>query len=193
MSTIVLFHSALGLNAGVRAFADVLRADGHEVITPDLFDGEVFDNLDDGVAKRDALGIPELVSRAFAAVEGLPTDVYYAGFSMGAASAQMLAGSRPGAKGCILMHAALPLQMMGIESWPEDVPVQFFATKNDPWVSSEMVEAVKAVVPDFTQTWYEGDQHLFADADSADYLPEAAADMLGKVRAFVKDEALIEA
>ncbi len=193
MSTIILFHSALGLRPAVRDFAEALRADGHTVVTPDLFDGEVFDKLEDGVDKRDALGIPELVGRAFAAVEGLPTDVYYAGFSMGAASAQMLAGSRPGAKGCILMHAALPLQMMGIESWPSEVPVQFFATRNDPWVPTEMVDAVRASVPDFTETWYEGDQHLFADADSDDYLPDAASDMLRKVRSFVNADALVEA
>ena len=63
MTHIVLFHSGLGLTQHVLDFADVLRADGHEVTTPDLYDGEVFDNLADGVAKRDAIGIPELSRR----------------------------------------------------------------------------------------------------------------------------------
>ena len=45
MTHIVLFHSGLGLTRHVLAFADVLRADGHEVTAPDLYDGEVFDNL----------------------------------------------------------------------------------------------------------------------------------------------------
>jgi hypothetical protein len=35
----------------------------------DLYDGEVFDELDDGIAKRDAIGIPEFARRAAAPVE----------------------------------------------------------------------------------------------------------------------------
>jgi dienelactone hydrolase len=61
MASIVLFHSALGLTAGTRKFADTLARDGHTVHTPDLFDGETFRTVEDGVRKRDALGIPELM------------------------------------------------------------------------------------------------------------------------------------
>ena len=186
MSTVVLFHSALGLRDAVKDFAEILRGDGHTVITPDLYDGEVFDNLDDGMAKRDALGIPELATRSMASVNDLPTDVYYAGYSMGAASAQMLAGSRPGAKGCVMMHAAIPIQMMGIAAWPKDVPAQFFATKNDPWVEEYQMQMVRESIPHLEEHWYEGDQHLFADAGFTDYLPEAASDMTAKIRAFIK-------
>ena len=45
---IVLFHSALGLTPGLREFADRLRAAGHTVNTPDLFDGAVFGTLEEG-------------------------------------------------------------------------------------------------------------------------------------------------
>ena len=47
MAHIVLFHSALGLRPAVHRFADALRAAGHQVTTPDLFDGAVFDRLDE--------------------------------------------------------------------------------------------------------------------------------------------------
>jgi dienelactone hydrolase len=37
--TVVLFHSVCGLRPAVRAAADRIRATGHEVAVPDLFDG----------------------------------------------------------------------------------------------------------------------------------------------------------
>lgn len=49
MAEIVLFHSALGLRPGVRAASDRLRSAGHTVHTPDLFDGRVFDRMDEGL------------------------------------------------------------------------------------------------------------------------------------------------
>ena len=95
---IVLFHSAQGLRPAVRAGANRLRAAGDRAHTPDLFDGEVFDDLPTGVRKRDALGIPELMRRAQAAVASLPAGLVYAGFSMGASAAEFLAATRPGAR-----------------------------------------------------------------------------------------------
>jgi dienelactone hydrolase len=49
MAEVVVFHSVLGLRPGVLGAADRLRSAGHTVHTPDLFDGEVFDDLDDGM------------------------------------------------------------------------------------------------------------------------------------------------
>ena len=51
VAEVVLFHSVLGLRQGVISAAERLRAAGHEVHTPDLFDGEVFDDIDDGMRK----------------------------------------------------------------------------------------------------------------------------------------------
>ena len=58
MAEIVLFHSALGLRPWVTASDDRLRGAGHTVHTPDYYDAEVFDDLDDGLRKRDELGTP---------------------------------------------------------------------------------------------------------------------------------------
>lgn len=49
MAEVVLYHHALGLTAGVVAFADRLRGAGHTVHTPDLFDGRIFDSLEKGM------------------------------------------------------------------------------------------------------------------------------------------------
>jgi len=42
MAEVILFHHAQGLTDGVGAFADDLRAAGHVVHTPDLYEGRTF-------------------------------------------------------------------------------------------------------------------------------------------------------
>jgi dienelactone hydrolase len=183
MATIVLFHSALGLTQSVRRFAHALGEDGHDVHTPDLFDGETFANVEDGARKRDALGIPELLRRTTVAVDALPADLVYAGFSMGAASAQYLALTRPGARGAVLMHGALTLAALGATEWPQ-VPLQIHSTEADPWVDAAAVDDLKrnASADVFR---YPGKGHLFAERDDADYDPRSAALMERRVRDFV--------
>ena len=50
MADVVFFHHSGGLTVGVKAFADTLRAAGHTVHTPDLFEGRTFAEVSDGVA-----------------------------------------------------------------------------------------------------------------------------------------------
>src|SRR5688500_18174258 len=56
MAELVLFHHAHGLTAGVRHFADALRGSGHTVHLPDMYDGRVFDTLDEGLAYAREVG-----------------------------------------------------------------------------------------------------------------------------------------
>jgi dienelactone hydrolase len=187
MATLVLFHSALGLRPGVTRFADRLRARGHEVRTPDLYDGEVFDHLTEGVAHRDHLGVPELMQRATAAVQDLPGDVVYAGMSMGAAPAQWLAATRPGALGALLVHGCLPLEMFGLERWPATVPVQLHVSEDDPWVDPDGVDGFAAAVPPglLEHATYPGTRHLFSDDDSSDHDPEATGQLVAAAAKFL--------
>ena len=186
MSTVILFHSALGLRPAVRRFAETLRADGHEVFTPDLFEGKVFDRLEDGVAERDAIGIPGLMQRTAEAVAGLPEDSVYMGFSMGAASAQWLAMTRTGARGAVLMHAALPPGAFGLDRWPRRLPAQIHYAAGDPWVDARVVEALRESAPDAVDVHtYGGDGHLFADEEAPEYDPGSASKMMHAVRTFL--------
>lgn len=187
MTHVALFHSGLGLTQHVLDFADVLRADGHEVTTPDLYDGEVFDNLADGIAKRDALGIPELSRRGAVAVESLPPDVVYMGFSLGAASAQALAFTRPGALGAVLMHACLPPAMLGIEAWPGALKAQIHWAEADPWVDATAVGALADLAPAGAcePFVYPGGAHLFGFGGYEDYDAAAGALMTERVREFM--------
>ena len=185
---VVLFHSALGLRPAVSQLAARLRAAGHQVHTPDLFDGEVFDRLEDGVKKRDAVGIPALIGRAQQAVAGLPAELVYAGFSMGTAPAELLAATRPGARGAILMHGALAPAAIELPAWPR-VPVQVHYSGHDPWVDAADVNALAAAaraagVPTEVHV-YERGGHLFADPGLADFDPESARLMEERVLGFL--------
>jgi hypothetical protein len=95
VAEVVVFHHTLGLTAPVHGFADELRAAGHTVHTPDLYEGKTFETYEEGSAHSDALGGPmALVERARAEVELLPSDLFYVGFSSGVLAAQSLAQTR---------------------------------------------------------------------------------------------------
>lgn len=189
MATVVLFHSALGRRPAVKSFADRLRAAGHSVHTPDLYDGEVFDDLHVGAARRDALGVHELLDRAERAVTGLPAGLVYAGFSMGAAAAQALAATRPGATGAILIQGAVPLDALGVEAWPSDVQVQLHATTADPWLDLAVVDEVARGIPkDLIDLHrYDGGGHLVSDEGWIDHDPWIAARILHHVLGWLQD------
>ncbi|TFD74791.1 hypothetical protein [Cryobacterium fucosi] len=61
MTQLVLFHRAQGLSHGVTAFAERLRAAGHDEHTPDLFDGRTFGSIEVGMADVEALGFDEIM------------------------------------------------------------------------------------------------------------------------------------
>src|SRR6187549_3993627 len=108
MSEIVLFHHAQGLTSGVRQFAERLQQAGHIVHVPDLYEGQVFDNLEAGLGYAQAAGFDTIVQRGVTAAEALPAEVVYAGFSLGVLPAQKLAQTRAGAKGALLFESFVP-------------------------------------------------------------------------------------
>jgi len=65
MTTVVLFHSVLGVRQGVLDAAERLRQDGHEVLVVDLYDGRTFDDYPPAMdfAWKD-IGQEELLRRA---------------------------------------------------------------------------------------------------------------------------------
>ena len=128
MAEVLLFHHAHGLTAGCLSFADELRAAGHVVHAPDLYDGKTFDDLDEGVGYAREVGFDTIGERGRLAAEGLPNEIVYAGFSLGAMPAQMLAQTRPGAKGALLFHGCVPPSEFGSRP-PRSIVI--------PWMSPE--------------------------------------------------------
>ena len=184
---IVLFHSVLGVRPAVNHWADRLRAAGHVVHVPDLYDGEVFDDYAPAFAHVEQIGgIPALIERTHAAVAKLPNDLVYAGFSNGSVSAQLLAATRPGARGALLIHGCIPLEMLGAERWPEGVPVQVHVTEGDPYHERahevSLRESVESAGGTFELFRYPGAAHLFADAGlDAEYDEASAERMMERV------------
>jgi dienelactone hydrolase len=188
MAEIYLFHSALGLRPGVVEAAERLRRAGHYVHAPDLYDGDIFDDLEEGVRKRDELGIPEIIRRAVAASERATENAIYAGFSLGAGCAEFLAATRL-ARGAVLMSGAAPLSWIGIEEWPAHVPVQIHSMEDDPWINADAIQAVARAVRATGEAaevyTYPGGRHLFADPGLPDYEPNAAGLMWQRVLTFI--------
>ena len=83
MAELLLLHHAQGLTAGCLAFADELRAAGHVVHAPDLYDGKTFAELDDGIGYAREVGFDTMQERGVRAADGLPNEIVYAGFSLG--------------------------------------------------------------------------------------------------------------
>ncbi|NUR88777.1 MAG: dienelactone hydrolase [Nonomuraea sp.] len=188
MATVVLFHHALGLTPGVTAFADDLRGAGHVVHTPDLFEGRTFGDLDAGMDYVRKIGFGTVIERGTEAVRDLPSDVVYAGFSLGVVSAQKLAQTRPGARGALLYYSCVPLTEFG-DAWPQDVPVQVHGMDADPvFVGEGDVEFARQVVASAARGelfLYPGDQHYFADRTLPSYDPGAAALLLSRTLEFL--------
>ena len=159
LAEVVVFHHALGLTGHVLRFADGLRAAGHTVHAPDLYDGRTFHTIEDGMARVDELGGPmAIVERARAAVAPLPNEAVYIGFSLGVLSAQALAQTRAGARGAVLCYSAVPV---GDEDF-------------------EIAQQLAATVSGADLFVYPGGEHYFAEHDE-----QAAALLMERVLDFL--------
>jgi len=169
--------------------AEELRKVGHVVTVPDLYNGEVFTDYGAGNGKWFSMGIPAMLQQAQAATKELEGDLIFAGFSNGAAVAEFLAATHPKAKGTLLMHGALPLEMLQIPAWSARVPVQLHYNEKDPFRNPDndivLEKAVKTSGAMFEEFLYKGDTHLFTDPDLPDYNEASAKLLLERVLEFV--------
>jgi len=191
MAEVLLFHHAQGLTPGVRAFADELRAGGHTVHTPDLFDGRTFGSIDEGMAYVNEQGFDQLRARGVAKADDYPNELVYAGMSFGEAIAQQLAQTRPGARGALLLYSCVPISgQWALGPWPDGVPVQVHGMDADPiFVGEGDIDAAREIVgqaKDAELFLYPGDQHYFADSTLASHDADATALLLQRVLDFLR-------
>ena len=78
MAEVLLFHHAQGRTDGFLSFADELRAAGHVVHAPDLYDGKTFADLNEGVDYAKQVGFDVIIPRGAAAAEDLAAELVYA-------------------------------------------------------------------------------------------------------------------
>jgi dienelactone hydrolase len=184
LSEVVLFHHAQGQTPGFRAFADDLRGAGHVVHAPDLYEGKTFTELTDGVEYAAQVGFDAIVQRGARAAERLPPDVVYAGFSLGTLPAQMLAQTRTGSRGALLLHGCTPIAEFATR-WPERVALQIHSMDADAWFELDVAFELLDEVEDAELFLYPGDRHLFADSSLREFDAEAAALLTQRVCAFL--------
>jgi dienelactone hydrolase len=172
VAEVLLFHHAQGRTPGIVSFAAALERAGHTVHVPDLFEGRTFDDLAGGIAYAEQVGFDALIERGRRVAEALPNDLVYAGFSLGVLPAQLLAQTRPGARGALFVDACVAVSEFGT-AWPKGVPVEIHAMDADPlFIESGDLEAARALVASVERAelrLYPGDRHLFADSSLSSY------------------------
>ncbi|WP_137977555.1 dienelactone hydrolase family protein [Streptomyces violaceusniger] len=175
-STIVLFHSAYGLRPAVHEAADRLRAAGHEVVVPDLYEGETAETVEDGMVIKERIGRDELLKRAItAAAPYSDRGLVYAGFSLGGSLAQNLALADDKARGLLLLHGTSDI---ADDAAADDLPVQLHVADPDPFEPHDWLNAwylrMRRAGADVEVFRYGGAGHIFTDPELPDYDKEAA-------------------
>ena len=193
MAEVVLFHHVQGLTDGVRAFADQLRAGGHTVHTPDLFDGERPATHRGGrratrrrSATRCSTGGPS------GPWPTCPTDLVYAGFSWGAGrpSGWPRPGRAPAARCSTRPACRSPASgrsgrgRRGAGAGPRHGRrIRSSALEGDIDAARELVATVG---PELGELFvYPGDRHLFTDSSLPSYDADAAALVVQRSRQFL--------
>ncbi len=170
MAEILLFHSVYGLRPAVQEAAARLRAAGHVVHVPDLYEGRTADTMAEAKVIFEEIGRDALLERAArAAAPHSAAGLVYAGFSLGAAIAQTVGLADEQAKALLLIHGTSDLA----EDVETELPVQLHVADPDlyetaDWLNSWYLEMRKAGA-DVEIFRYQGAGHLFTDSGLADY------------------------
>lgn len=194
MATFVLFHHVHGLTGGMQDIANRLRTAGHIVHAPDLFDGQIFDTIDAGLAYVQQIGVDAFIARGVQATRDVVTGAIVAGFSLGVLPAQYVAQTHGGVRGAVLMHACVPAAEFG--EWPIDLPVQIHAMADDPYFvgdgDREAAHALVASVKHGALYEYPGHQHLFTDSSLDVYDVDATNIVIAHILSFVAQYGVID-
>ena len=95
MADLLLFHHAQGLTRGISGLADQIRAAGHTVHVPDLFDGQVFPTLQEGAEYDAEDGFGTVMSAVGPRPPKPPAGLVFAGVPSACCPAQADAGTDP--------------------------------------------------------------------------------------------------
>ncbi|MFF3980435.1 dienelactone hydrolase family protein [Streptomyces sp. NPDC001828] len=175
---IMLFHSVYGLRPAVQKAAERLRAAGHEVHVPDLYEGRTAETVEEGSEVKDEIGADELLKRAIlAAAPYSERGLVYAGFSLGGSIAQNLALGDSKARGLLLFHGTSD---MAENTSVDELPVQLHVADPDPFESGDWLNSwylqMRRAGADVEIYRYPGAGHLYTDPGLPDY-DEASAEL----------------
>lgn len=185
----MLFHSVYGLRPAVHEAAARLRAAGHEVHTPDLFEGRTADTVEEAMELKDEIGRDELLMRAVTVTAPLSErGLVYAGFSLGGSIAQNLALADTRARALLLMHGTSDIAE---DAAVDELPVQLHVAEPDPFEPHDWLNAwylrMQRAGADVEIFRYAGAGHLFTDEGLDDFDGEAAEQMWRTALGFLSE------
>ena len=189
MTTVLLFHSVLGIRQGELDAAERLRAEGHEVVMPDLLDGTVFDNYELAMAHADPLR-ERLYEKGLAAAAALVDGFVVGGFSAGGGVAALVA-TRRAVSGVLQFSGLTIVEWLGPDAaWPAGVDSQGHQMLDDPFrdpIEEQAVGDVSSAGGTLELFDYQGDGHLFTDPTLPDEYDSAATELMwSRVLPFVR-------
>ncbi|GAA0622463.1 dienelactone hydrolase family protein [Streptomyces crystallinus] len=160
----------------MREAAERLRAAGHVVHVPDLYDGRTAETVEEGMTIRDGIGNDELLRRAIlAAAPHSDGGLVYAGFSLGGSLAQTLALGDEKARGLLLFHGTADIAE---DASVDELPVQLHVADPDPFETHDWLNTwylrMERIGADAEVYRYPGAGHLYTDRGLADYDESAA-------------------
>jgi dienelactone hydrolase len=179
MTTVLLFHSVLGIRQGELDAAERLRAAGHEVVLPDLFDGKVFDGYEPAMAHNDELG-RVVYERGLAAAAPLADGFVVGGFSAGSNIAVNVALKRS-VSGVLQFSGLNLVEWFGDAAWPAGVDSQSHQMVDDPFrdgVEEQALIDVTAAGGTLELFDYPGSGHLFTDPTLVEEYDAAATELV---------------
>lgn len=187
MVNVVLTHSVLGLDSNVESWAEWLRAEGHEVMTVDLFGGDTFASLRDGIDRAEAGKMLDYAAAVREASRGIEAPVVLMGFSIGAVAAEIAALTEQGIAGLIMVGGVSGPQWFGNPTWPPSLRAQFHYVEDDTWMEQEEAADFVAAAPaEALEVFvYPGSAHLFAFPNFADYDALASDSLRTETKAFL--------
>jgi dienelactone hydrolase len=186
MATVILFHSVLGLRPVELGAAEMIRAAGHDVATPDLYGGVTADTLENGFGLKDEIGWERICERAKTALGDLPDSTVLAGLSMGAGVVASLWARRPMTRGVLLLHAmaSIPdgMSLEGLRAQLHVAEHDSFAPPDElaAWTAEAERAGLSAEI--FV---YPGAGHFYADESLADYNAAACRQTWDRVLRFL--------
>lgn len=176
MSGVLVLHPWWGLNRGVLAVVERLRAQGYDVASPDMYDGQVATEIPEAERLMRAVDPAAAAATIDAAVDELRANgapFAIVGWSMGGNFAWDFVTRRPGEAAALVAYygigehdatKAVPPVLNHIGELDEDVPFL-----------REIEEKLKGAGKDVTTHVYPGAKHWFDEPSRPEYDPAASA------------------
>ena len=176
MAELLLLHHALGVTPALQRLAARFRDAGHTVVLPDLFEGQVFGTVEEGMAHVESVGMDTLAARGEDTASDLDPGFVVCGISLGAIAAQRIGVDHDAVAAVMAVSSCLPPGYLP-GPWPHSVPLRVVASKGDTMFNEEGdLDAARGYVDAGVARLklLDGGEHLFMEANDPDSVAATA-------------------